>query len=301
MPETQGSMVFGTVGVKMEVFGNVTSFFGPLGPPVSGNHENEIAMKVSSKSTRFADKVYKYSVKPYNFQIQHTLMAPWFHGELDSVEAAKILRASGYTCSFLVRFSAREPGCFTLSRSVSTTKGEEIQHHRLYNASKGIAFGSNVFPTVGAFIKRAAGPLQLVNPVQPTPYQHLIKLWASKLQHLEEPGSKKGSGIYMRVRSAQPQVKLSISDKNQKSKPKKSSFTEGEADSEARRAAASKEHVGRTIAEMERNTFTPGEKHSRRTLSADSSHIPPTPQPTPVPTVKINKRDISLPSIKGNP
>lgn len=57
MPDPQGSMVYGKTCVKMESFGHITSFFGPLGPPVCGYGENTESLKVSSKTTKFNEKV----------------------------------------------------------------------------------------------------------------------------------------------------------------------------------------------------------------------------------------------------
>lgn len=216
-------------------------------------------------------------------------MSPWFHGELGSVEAAKILRASGYTFSYLVRFSAREPGCFTLSRSVPTVKGEEVQHHRLYNTAKGITFGNNVFPTVGAFIKRAAGPLQLVNPVQPTPYQSLVKLWFSKL-HSEAHCSKQNCGTYMRFRpSTQSNLNYSEHTKRHHSSRRKASFSAGEADNEVKLAAASAEHIGKRIAEIERNCIE--ERRVQRRTASEHSTMPTQS------SVRYSKDDLVLPAI----
>eukprot|EP01105_Mastigella_eilhardi_P010884 TRINITY_DN2519_c0_g1_i4.p2 TRINITY_DN2519_c0_g1~~TRINITY_DN2519_c0_g1_i4.p2 ORF type:complete len:257 (-),score=68.62 TRINITY_DN2519_c0_g1_i4:66-836(-) len=202
----------------METFGNIVSYFGPLNRDVSQAKPDK-TLKTSKKSTNFLDK------------IQNTLMAPWFHGDLDSNEAAKLLKTycgppgaqqacsltlpptppggaatsgAAVASSFLVRFSSREPGCFTLSRMI-TVPGQggqpprqEIQHHRLPNGPNGLLFGKMTFPTVTYFVKKASKALQLQNPVQLSRYAQLRSIWITKLQQRDNIVAP-GCGIYMNV------------------------------------------------------------------------------------------------------
>ena len=189
----------------MEPFGNMIAYFGPLGSAASPDEPAVTIFfnKTSSKSSNFLDKVNQSKLRLQNsFQIQNTLMMPWFHGDLDSNEAARLLRSSTHSTAFLVRFSAREPGCFTLSRKIQTAKGAEIQHHRIPNGQKGLTFGSTLFPTLSAFVKKATVPLQLKNAVHPSPYHHLYNMWTAKVKKREmgQGGSGNSDGIYMTVK-----------------------------------------------------------------------------------------------------
>ncbi|KAH3731690.1 SHK1 protein [Pelomyxa schiedti] len=220
LSEKQPSSSYSSTPTKQEatceLFGNMVAYFGPLIPEPS--EKAKIFSVPPIKSTNFLDKV------------QNTLMAPWFHGDLDSAEAARLLRASTHSSSFLVRFSAREPGTFTLSRmftpgvilsstntttsspSASTTStssassssaaptkvtaDREIQHHRIPNTPRGLMFGASSFPTLSAFVKKASSVLILTHPVHPSPFHQLFYIWTAKLQKKD---TSQGSGVYMIV------------------------------------------------------------------------------------------------------
>jgi len=61
--------------------------------------------------------------------IQDLLKKDWFHGEISSQTAEKRL-GKGKKGTFLVRFSARDPGCFAIS---VVSQGGRLKHYRIYH------------------------------------------------------------------------------------------------------------------------------------------------------------------------
>merc|ERR1711941_44405 len=61
--------------------------------------------------------------------IQDLLKKEWFHGEISSQVAEKKLSAEKKG-TFLVRFSARDPGCYAISVIGS---GKQMKHFRVYH------------------------------------------------------------------------------------------------------------------------------------------------------------------------
>jgi hypothetical protein len=53
----------------------------------------------------------------------------WFHGEISSEEAEKRL-GTQKKGTFLVRFSARDPGCYAIS---VMSQGGRLKHYRIYH------------------------------------------------------------------------------------------------------------------------------------------------------------------------
>ncbi|KAH3743508.1 hypothetical protein Pelo_15103 [Pelomyxa schiedti] len=70
----------------------------------------------------------------------------------------------------------------------------EVQHHRLPNTPTGLQFGAIVFRSLGEFVKRAAGPLHLKNPLTPSPYHHHQTVWQDKLTKKRHQGFCPDSG-----------------------------------------------------------------------------------------------------------
>jgi len=61
--------------------------------------------------------------------IESLLRRPWFHGEISASEAEKKL-IEEKKGTFLVRFSARDPGCYAISVIGS---GKQMKHYRVYH------------------------------------------------------------------------------------------------------------------------------------------------------------------------
>jgi len=98
--------------VSMERFGKILEYFGPL-------------------QEGFLDN------------IRGMLSQKWFHGELDTADAAARLNQQP-PGSFLVRFSSTNPGCFTTSQVIADGS---IRHQRVQNQpGKGFLFQNVLYP-----------------------------------------------------------------------------------------------------------------------------------------------------------
>jgi len=96
----------------MEKFGKVLEYFGPL-------------------QEGFLDT------------IRDMLNQKWFHGDLDTADAAARLSQQP-PGSFLVRFSSTNPGCFTTSQVIPDGS---IRHQRVQNQpGKGFLFQNVLYP-----------------------------------------------------------------------------------------------------------------------------------------------------------
>jgi serine/threonine protein kinase len=81
--------------------------------------------------------------------IRELLSQKWFHGELDTADAAARLNAQP-PGSFLVRFSSTNPGCFTTSQ---VTADGSIRHQRVSNQpGKGFLFQNVLYPRLAELI-----------------------------------------------------------------------------------------------------------------------------------------------------
>ncbi|KAH3768041.1 dual specificity protein kinase [Pelomyxa schiedti] len=157
--------------VRIEKFGNIVQYFGPFLPEDTPTTTITDNVNHIANSRNFLDK------------IQSTLQSPWFHGDCDSTEATKLLKASGHRTSFLVRFSAREPGCFTISRMTTARDKRDFVHYRVPNTPEGITLPTGTFPSLAAALshKKTVESHQLKNPVSPTPYSALSMRWINKV------------------------------------------------------------------------------------------------------------------------
>lgn len=115
VPKTEGHGAQGVDPdhvVSLEKFGRILDYFGPLQDGILDT-------------------------------IREMLQQRWFHGELDTVDAAERLNGQP-PGSFLVRFSTTNPGCYTIS-SVATDgliRHQRVQHH----TNKGFVFQNVLFP-----------------------------------------------------------------------------------------------------------------------------------------------------------
>jgi len=146
--------------VSMELFGNMLAYFGPLA---------DIRDRTSGGLINVVDKV------------QVTLSSDWFHGEIDSNEAAKKLRNDGRLGAFLFRFSGRDPGTFTLSRIIGTKDNKEINHQRIRNvAPHGLQYGNTSYVSLVELVAKLSKQLGLKHPIGGSKYAKLVERWAEK-------------------------------------------------------------------------------------------------------------------------
>jgi len=121
VPKTEGQGAHGVdpdYVVTAEKFGRILEYFGPLQEGILD-------------------------------QIREMMQQRWFHGDLDTVDAAARLNGQP-SGSFLVRFSTTNAGCFTIS-SVSTDG--TIRHQRVqHQSSKGFVFQNVMFPRLADLV-----------------------------------------------------------------------------------------------------------------------------------------------------
>eukprot|EP00727_Mastigamoeba_balamuthi_P014098 m51a1_g9310 putative sh2 domain-containing protein (690) ;mRNA; r:97564-102140 len=161
--------------VTMEQFGLLLSYFGPL---VQG-----VQTDTTFNSKNLSDKIYA------------TLREDWFHGDLDSNEASKLLRADGRLGAYLVRFSGREPATFTLSRITGTRDSKEVTHHRIRNTATGqLSFGGAMFSTMPELVSKAAKQYGLRFAVAGSKYGALMERWKAKIA--KSRGAKQYTGFH---------------------------------------------------------------------------------------------------------
>jgi len=111
--------------VSMEKFGKILDYFGPLESPT------------------FLDVV------------RETLQQKWFHGDLETADAAAILNQQP-PGSFLIRFSSTNAGCFTISQvsADATVRHQRVQHV----VGKGFQFQNIMFPTLQELVNSTMNP-----------------------------------------------------------------------------------------------------------------------------------------------
>jgi hypothetical protein len=124
-PKTEGNSPADRV-VTVEKFGRILEFFGPL-----------------QEGTAFMDG------------IREMLQQRWFHGELDTVDAAARLNGQP-PGTFLVRFSNSHAGCFTISQ---VAPDGIIRHTRvLHQVGRGVQYQGVIFPRLIDLINTVCNP-----------------------------------------------------------------------------------------------------------------------------------------------
>lgn len=121
VPKTEGHGAHGVDPdyiVSLEKFGRILDFFGPLQEGILDT-------------------------------IREMLKQRWFHGELDTVDAAERL-SSQTPGSFLIRFSSSNVGCYTISSVATdgTIRHQRVQHH----TGKGFVFQNVLFPRLSDLV-----------------------------------------------------------------------------------------------------------------------------------------------------
>jgi len=121
VPKTEGHGAHGVDPdhvVPLEKFGRILEFFGPLQEGILDS-------------------------------IREMLQQRWFHGELDTVDAAERLNGQP-PGSFLIRFSTTNVGCYTISSVATdgTIRHQRVQHH----SGKGFVFQNVLFPRISDLV-----------------------------------------------------------------------------------------------------------------------------------------------------
>lgn len=94
----------------------------------------------------------------------------WFHGEISAPEAEKKL-AGKEKGTFLVRFSARDPGCY----AISTVGSKQIKRYRVYHRpGLGYLVASTECPKLEDFINNYNKKLGLKTMCPGSPFESIF-------------------------------------------------------------------------------------------------------------------------------
>lgn len=127
--------------VSLEQFGKILEWFGPM------------------KGINVMDAV------------ESLLKKTWFHGDVGAAQAERTLRVQAKPGTFMVRFSAREPGCYSI-----TTLSDKLEpkHFRIYHKpGTPYIIGNTEAPTLEAIISNYYKELNLKNPCPGSPFQDI--------------------------------------------------------------------------------------------------------------------------------
>lgn len=104
--------------------------------------------------------------------IENLLKKSWFHGDMSSTAAEKELRKHKKG-TFLVRFSAREPGCYAIT---TVSQSEKIKHFRVYH-KPGLQYliGKMQCKSLEEIIAKYHKELYLRAPCPGSPFEDIFK------------------------------------------------------------------------------------------------------------------------------
>jgi serine/threonine protein kinase len=104
--------------------------------------------------------------------VENLLKKSWFHGDLSSSQAERELRKHKKG-TFLVRFSAREPGCYAIT---TVSQSERIKHFRIYH-KPGLDFliGKSECKSLEDIIAKYHKELYLRSPCPGSPFEDLFR------------------------------------------------------------------------------------------------------------------------------
>jgi len=158
----------GTKVIRLETFGRILSLFGPLKTQVDKTPDYKMFLKIKS-----------------------LLKEKWFHGDITGEEAETRLNAQPKPGYYLVRFSSRVPGCFTISYK---SKDKQLLHVRVkYMPGDGYTFigiGNKFYDDLSNLIRSESKKnYYWKDPCTGSKYQSLFAN-EKELQHLSSPGIK---------------------------------------------------------------------------------------------------------------
>jgi hypothetical protein len=100
------------------------------------------------------------------------LKQPYFHGDMGSPQAEALLIKQPEKRTFLVRFSAREPGSYAIS---TLSDNNKVKHYRVYH-KPGLKFliGKTEVNSIQEIVDKYGKDLDLVHPCPGSPYANLF-------------------------------------------------------------------------------------------------------------------------------
>ena len=155
--------------VTLPSFATFLQFFGPL-PTWPRFYDYPPLIKSKSK-LRALPLSPPTAIVEILERISGLLSQPWFHGDVSTLMAESNLRSQPLG-AFLVRFSAKEPGCYTLSLHVREGK---IFHLRIFHIpSRGFSINSTTFaPDIPALLEISKRELELRRPCPGSPFDDI--------------------------------------------------------------------------------------------------------------------------------
>jgi len=123
------------------------------------------------------------------------LTYPWFHGDIDAVEAGRRLRGMPEG-TFLIRFSLTVPGSYTISRVVDCEKDQVANSRIKFVPGKGFTVEDRkFFDTLTHLIHSLKNQLGLTHACGGSQYVELFKV-----EDEPEGGDKKESNHYYEIK-----------------------------------------------------------------------------------------------------
>jgi hypothetical protein len=114
-------------------------------------------------------------------KIQATLSASWFHGDISSSDADKLLYNDGRAGAFLIRFSIRDAGAFTLARLISTKDVQEVVKLRIKNnLHVGLALAGSYFSSLPELVSKIANQYNLKHAATGSQFVPLVIKYRNK-------------------------------------------------------------------------------------------------------------------------
>jgi len=148
--------------VKLETFGKVISWFGPLVP------------STNDKDGLFLDR------------IRTIVCSPWFHGSITQQESEQALRNKNYG-TFLVRFSTSSFGAYAISKVTTKNNCKVIFHHRFTYDLVSDTFvikkenqEQKHYPTITTLLEQEKLELGLEQPCLGSPFTSIVMPEKSK-------------------------------------------------------------------------------------------------------------------------
>jgi len=128
--------------VSMESFDDFVQWFGPLVP-----------------NRAFLDKV------------EGLLRSEWFHGDVSTDEAERMLISSNKPGTYLVRYSS-QPGSFTVS---SLSRNGTVKMFRVHRKGDKYELGEEQFPSLGELLLQKQKELTTFQPCKNSKYRWIFE------------------------------------------------------------------------------------------------------------------------------
>jgi len=103
-------------------------------------------------------------------QVEEMLRHDWFHGDVTTAEAERMLLTSNQPGTFLVRFSS-QPGAFTVS---SLSRDRTIKMFRITRKGTEFCFGDHTFASLAELLAKMRDQLRAYYPCPNSKYRYIF-------------------------------------------------------------------------------------------------------------------------------